>query len=121
MRERRMSMWGIAGILLLGAVGAAATPARAEGGFGGFRCGSRLVRDGDTQDDVAKKCGDPDAVRTWTEYRTESIWEAGRKLERSIPITYDEWKYDLGAGRLIRYAVFVQGRLVSTRTGTYGS
>jgi Protein of unknown function (DUF2845) len=86
----------------------------------GFRCGSRLVRDGDTEDDVSKKCGDPDAVRTWTEYRTESIWESGHKIDRSIPIQYDEWKYDLGSGRLIRYATFVQGRLASTRTGSYG-
>ncbi len=115
-----MRMLGAAGLVCLATLGPAATPARADAGFGGFRCGSRIVRDGDTEDDVAKKCGDPDAVRTWTEYRSEAIWEAGRKIERSIPIQYDEWKFDFGTGRLIHYATFVQGRLTSVRTGSYG-
>jgi hypothetical protein len=92
-------------------------PARADGGF---RCGSRLVRNGETEDDVAGKCGDPDAVRTWTETRTESVWENGHKIERSVPVEYSEWKYDFGNDRLILYAKFVRGRLVSVRTGEYG-
>jgi hypothetical protein len=87
---------------------------------GGFRCGSRIVRNGETEDDVAGKCGDPDAVRTWTEVHTEAVWEAGRKIERSIPIEYDEWKYDFGRDRLLRYLTFVQGRLKDVRTGEYG-
>jgi hypothetical protein len=120
MRASWMFTMGAAGILWLSALGPAAPPARADSGFGGFRCGSRIVRDGETEDDVSKKCGDPDAVRSWTEYRSESIWESGHKIERSIPIQYDEWKYDFGADRLIRYATFVQGRLASTRTGSYG-
>jgi hypothetical protein len=99
------------------AVLAAGPPARAEGGF---RCGSRIVRNGETQDDVATKCGEPDAERTWTEVRTESVWENGHKLERSVPIEYVEWKYDFGRDRLIRYLTFVQGRLTAVRTGEYG-
>jgi hypothetical protein len=91
--------------------------ARAEGGF---RCGSRIVLNGETQDDVAGKCGDPDDVRTWTELRTESIWRNGVKIERSVPIEYAEWKYDFGRDRLIRYVTFVQGRLSAVRTGEYG-
>jgi hypothetical protein len=91
--------------------------ARAEGGF---RCGSRLVRNGETEDDVAGKCGDPDAVRTWTEQRTEAVWESGHMVERSVPIEYVEWKYDFGRDRLLRYLTFVQGRLKDVRTGEYG-
>jgi hypothetical protein len=105
-----------AGSLFLAALLAAA-PARAEGGF---RCGRRLISNGETEDDVAGKCGDPDAVRNWTETRTEAVWENGHKIERSVPIDYAEWKYDFGRDRLIRYLTFVRGRLVSVHTGEYG-
>jgi hypothetical protein len=107
----------------LAAVGAvtamllASAPARADGSF---RCGSRLVRHGETEDDVAGKCGDPDAVRTWTETRTEAVWENGHKIERSVPVEYSEWKYDFGSDRLILYVTFVRGRSVAVRTGEYG-
>jgi hypothetical protein len=107
---------GLGAALLAG--GLALVPAaQAEGGF---RCGSRLVRNGETEDDVAAKCGDPDDVRSWTETRTESIWENGHKIERSVPVNYDEWKYDFGRDRLLRYLTFTQGRLTAVRTGEYG-
>jgi hypothetical protein len=113
---RPSSGWGF---IVIAAVGlfVTAPPAHAEGGF---RCGSRLVRNGDTEDDVASKCGDPDAVRTWTETRTESIWENGHRIERSVPIEYSEWKYDFGNDRFILYPTFVRGRLIAVRTGEYG-
>jgi hypothetical protein len=119
MREKRLVMR-----VMLATLGAAmilgafvVRPAQAEGGF---RCGSRLVRNGETQDDVARKCGDPDAERTWTETHTEAIYEYGRKIERTVPIEYAEWKYDFGRDRLIRYLLFVQGRLRNVSTGEYG-
>jgi hypothetical protein len=106
---------------LLGALVFTAPPARADGGgLGGFRCGHKLVRNGETQDDVSVKCGDPDAARTWTEYQTESVWIGNHKVERSVPIEYTEWKYDFGSEHLIRYLTFVQGRLRDVRTGEYG-
>jgi hypothetical protein len=104
-------------LALFAAIVGAAPIARAEGGL---RCGSRLVRNGETEDDVAVKCGDPDAVRTWTEVRTEAVWEGGRRIERSVPIEYAEWKYDFGRDRLQRYLTFVQGLLTAVRTGEYG-
>jgi hypothetical protein len=89
-------------------------------GFSGFRCNGRLVHSGETEDDVAGKCGDPDAVRTWTELRKESVWEYGHKVERQVPVQYDEWKYDFDSDRLIRYVLFTQGVLSNVRTGEYG-
>jgi hypothetical protein len=123
MREERLVIR-----VMLATVGAAilvgafvVTPARADGGgLGGFRCGGRIVRNGETQDDVARKCGDPDAERTWTETHTEAVYEYGRKVERTVPIEYAEWKYDFGRDRLIRYLLFVQGRLRNVTTGEYG-
>src|SRR5262245_6604556 len=95
----------------------AAPAARANGSF---RCGDRLVRDGAPEDDVERKCGAPDASRTWTEVHTESTWIAGRRVERSVPVTYAEWKYDFGRHRLILYVTFVNGRSAHTKTGEYG-
>jgi hypothetical protein len=104
--------------LLSGALATWAAPARAEGGF---RCGSgRVVRNGETEDDVAGKCGDPDSVNSWSETRTEVVWENGHSIERQVVINYDEWEYDLGPHRLIRYVTFAQGHMVKVRTGTYG-
>jgi hypothetical protein len=107
---------GVAGLLLLAPP--AVPPAQAEGGF---RCGTgRVIRNGETEDDVASKCGDPDAVRTWTETRSETYWQNGHSVERQVVITHDEWKYDMGKDRLIRYLTFTDGRLCSVRTGSYG-
>lgn len=97
----------------------AMTPLEARAN-GGFRCGDRLVRDGETQDDVSRKCGAPDATREWTETQTETVWVAGRRVERSIPINYAEWKYDFGRHRLMLYVTFVNGRSAHTKTGEYG-
>lgn len=117
MRAPRPLLAALAPLTLVATLLTATPTARADGGF---RCGSRLVRNGETEDDVAGKCGDPDAVRNWTEVETEAVWEGGRKVERSVPIDYAEWKYDFGRDRLIRYLTFVQGRLTGVRTGEYG-
>ena len=112
----RSPVFAALGLLLVS--GLAAAPTRAEGGF---RCGTgRVVRNGETEDDVASKCGDPDDVRSWTETKTETYWQNGHSLERQVVITHDEWKYDEGHDRLIRYLTFTNGRLCSVRTGTYG-
>jgi hypothetical protein len=96
----------------------AAPPAQAEGGF---RCGTgRVIRNGETEDDVARKCGDPDAVRTWNETRTETTWQKGQVVERQVVIVHDEWTYNLGPDRLIRYLSFTDGRLCKVATGGYG-
>jgi hypothetical protein len=107
---------GTSGLLLL--TPPATPPAQAEGGF---RCGTgRVIRNGETEDDVSRKCGDPDAVRTWNETRTETFWQNGHSVERQIVIVHDEWKYDLGRDRLVRYLTFTDGRLCSVATGGYG-
>jgi Protein of unknown function (DUF2845) len=112
----------VCGGILVGALAVTATAAHADGGTGGFRCGSgRVIRDGETEDDVSTKCGAPDAVRTWTETRRERVWQGDHAIEREVSILYDEWKYDLGRDRLIRYVTFEQGRLVRVRTGPYGN
>jgi hypothetical protein len=119
MRDLRLgsaSTFVLATLIFVATLGSG-PPARAEGGF---RCGSKIVRNGETEDDVAGKCGDPDSVRNWTETRTEAVWENGHMIERSVPVEYAEWKYDFGRDRLLRYLTFIQGRLTAVRTGEYG-
>jgi len=95
------------------------SPVRGEGGF---RCGTgRVVRNGETEDDVATKCGDPDGVNSWSETRVQSAWVNGQLVERQVVVVYDEWEYDLGPHRLIRYVTFEQGHMIRVLTGTYGN
>jgi hypothetical protein len=109
----------ILGVGALAALPVEAPPAHAEGGF---RCGTgRIVRNGETEEDVASKCGNPDAVNSWTETQVETVWEAGHSIERQVVIPYDEWEYDLGPNKLIRYVTFKRGRMIRVTTGERGN
>jgi len=35
-------------------------------------------------------------------------------------VTVEEWEYNLGPGRFIRYLTFENGRLIKITTGDYG-
>jgi hypothetical protein len=99
----------------------------------GMRCGSRLVSEGDLLYDVRSRCGDPDATSQRVEYRTVRTFvngpcyqeqgqlRCGRVVERTIEVVIDEWVYDQGSHRFVRYLTFEQGRLANVRTGRYGS
>jgi hypothetical protein len=96
----------------------------------GFRCESgRLVDRGDHMVEVRKKCGDPDFASQRTERRKVKQkvvrWVDGVaeevSEEREVEIPLDEWVYDLGPERFVRYVVFEDGRVVRIFTGDYGS
>jgi hypothetical protein len=99
----------------------------------GMRCGRRLVSEGDLLYEVRERCGDPDATSQRVEYRTVRAYEAGacyqeqgqvrcgRMVERTIEVVIDEWVYDRGEHKFVRYLTFEQGRLAHVRTGHYGS
>lgn len=105
----------------------------------GFRCDGKIVSVGDTKFDVIAKCGDPSFVDTWVENRIqrdhyrELFPKNGRdprgELERrdyreplfiEEYVVIEEWTYNLGSNRFIRYLTFENGRLVRIRTGRYG-
>lgn len=106
------TLFTVAALLLL-----LQTPATADETI---RCGSRIVRIGDTAAEVAGKCGAADSTRTWSETRTETIWDKGYAIERQVLIVYDEWLYNLGRNRLVRELVFTDGRLSQIATSGYG-
>ena len=105
----------------------AALPARADSGF---RCGTRLVGLGDHVYDVRNRCGDPDLVTQKIEkrkvkHRVRRWSPAGMSEdlaeEREIEVLVDEWVYDLGESRFVRYVVFEDNRVVAVIAGERGT
>jgi hypothetical protein len=98
----------------------------------GMRCGRRLVSTGDSLYRVRSVCGEPDdaqrRVVTQSERRRVRVPCADgassrceRTEEYSRDIVVDEWTYDFGEQRFIRYLTFLDGRLQQVSTGSYGS
>jgi Protein of unknown function (DUF2845) len=104
-------------------------PARADGMY----CGSRLVSRGDTLYQVRSVCGEPDDAQRRIETRTERRRvrvpcgrdRAGARcestVEQSIEVVVDDWTYDQGRQRFLRFLTFVDGRLAQVQTGGYGT
>jgi Protein of unknown function (DUF2845) len=95
----------------------------------GFRCGSRVVSSGDHMLEVRKRCGEPDFVGQKTIKRKVKIkrreWVDGHvedvSAEETVDVLLDEWTYDLGPRRFIRFVLFEDGRVVNVATGGYGT
>jgi hypothetical protein len=95
----------------------------------GFRCGSRVVSTGDHMYEVRKRCGEPDFVgqktikrkikvkrREWVDGQVEDVTD-----EQIVDILVDEWTYDFGPRRFIRFVLFEDGRVLDVATGGYGT
>lgn len=117
---------GWLGAALLSALGLFAAPVAADG----MSCGNRLVTKGDSLYQVRSICGEPDDARRRVETRTERRrvqvpCEHGSRCERTvehtIDVVVDEWTYDFGRQRFLRFLTFVDGRLAAIQTGGYGS
>src|SRR4051812_16704707 len=122
-------------LLLLSGAGLAAgllavRGARADGMY----CGSRVISVGDTLYQVRSACGEPDDAQHRVETRTvrrrvrvpcEGNQRQGggceTTVEHSTDVVIDEWTYDFGRQRFIRFLSFCDGRLASVQTGGYGS
>lgn len=105
-------------------------PVRPAHADGGFRCGNRLVSTGDHMTVVQRKCGEPDFVSQRTEKRKIKVkvrrWISPHEQEeiseeREVEVLVDEWTYDLGSDRFIRFVSFENARVVGVTTGPYGS
>lgn len=97
----------------------AASPASAA-----FRCGSKIVTEGDTRSEVAVKCGEPTEVLTQKSvYRRPVIWSHGRPYfvgEDFIEVPVESWIYNLGPNKLMRRLRFEGGLLAEIETLGYG-
>jgi len=82
-----------------------------------FMCGSRIITTGEGKDDVFKKCGEASSVKVWEE---RIIRDLGSGLLVVEPVTIEEWEYNLGPNRFIRYLRFENGQLINIADGDYG-
>lgn len=116
--------------LVAGMLGAVLLRPEPSSASGGLRCGTRLVREGDTQYEVKSLCGAPDDVQQRTTVR-----RVQRAVERPcargsgscvvvvddyVEVVVDEWVYDFGPRRFLQYLTFHGGQLVDVRSGPYG-
>lgn len=105
--------WSVLVVLAL----AAAAPAHA------FRCGSKLVREGDTRSEVLAKCGDPVEVARSAVFRQPFVWIRGRPFHIGpdlVEVPVETWIYNLGPSRLMRRVRFEDGLVVEIETLHYG-
>jgi len=126
MRIHRRHMWVImiAGIVMLGLPGASLA----------FRCGTKLVSEGDTKYEVVYKCGEPSYVEAWEEERVQRDFGLRREFDRRTRrytwgrepllakeiVRIEEWTYNLGSTQFIRYLRFENGILTKMWTGDKG-
>jgi hypothetical protein len=94
-----------------------------------FTCGSDIISPGDRKFDVLRKCGNPDNVEVRQEVRIKRDLGAHLFLPGEEPrgflfakelVTVEEWEYNLGPGRFIRYLTFENNRLIKITIGDYG-
>ena len=92
-------------------------------GADAFRCGTRLVSDGDSADKVAALCGPPSDIQRHEILRRPIQWYGGRPYYMSYepqPVPVEYWIYNLGPSKLMRRLTFEDGLLVSVETLGHG-
>lgn len=107
------------------------TPTAGQAGPSGFRCPTtgRLISVGASTHEVRTRCREPDEARSTVELRTvrETVrrWVNGVAQEvtqeRTVEVPVDEWTYDFGRARFIKFLRFENGRLLSVTEGQKGS
>ena len=109
-----MRAWPL--VLFLGL--AATAPAHA------FRCGTKLVHEGDTRSQVIAKCGAPtETVDQRSVFRRPVIWVRGRPFHFGndfVEVPVESWIYNLGPNKLMRRVRFEDGLVVEIETLGYG-
>jgi hypothetical protein len=107
----------LAAVFLLGVL--ACSPALAS-----FRCGTKIVSQGDTQSEVAAKCGEPtDIVALQSLYRRPMMWLHGRPYyigDDFVEVPVENWIYNLGPNKLMRQIRFEAGVVAEIKTLGYG-
>jgi hypothetical protein len=88
-----------------------------------MRCGTRLVRDGDTQSAVRSLCGEPTDVqqrtilrRPYYNFHGDFIYYGDGLVE--VPV--EVWTYNFGPYKLMRRIRFVDGLVNEIETLGYG-
>jgi hypothetical protein len=85
-----------------------------------FRCGSKLMSDGDSSDKVAALCGPPTSVERREILRGYSFYRNNVPLHTSYEVSVELWTYNLGPSKLMRRLRFEDGLLVDVETLSHG-
>ena len=89
-----------------------------------FRCGNKLVSEGDSRSEVAAKCGEPTEVVTQgSVFRRPVIWTSGGPYyigEDFVEIPVETWLYNLGPNKFMRRVRFEGGIVTEIETLGYG-
>jgi len=97
----------------------------------GLRCDGRIVQIGDKTSQVANKCGQPDHIEYSQEERIRANYYSMHRYSRSkayrhLPfiaketIQIEEWTYNFGPTKFIRYLSFENDRLTKIELGDKG-
>jgi len=84
-----------------------------------FRCGSRLVHEGDTRAALLARCGSPAETSTRTVQRPAVVWRHGRPVHVGpgpVEKLVETWTYNFGPDRLMQQVTIEDG--VITRIDT---
>ena len=91
---------------------------------GSFRCGNKLITDGDPAEKVLASCGRPSEKTSYTALRPPLVWVGNRPVRvlpgSPIEVLVETWTYNRGTREFIRYLKFRDGRLVHITAGNYG-
>jgi len=125
--------WSVTALSFAALVGLAFAAKETGASADGMRCGSRVVSSGDTLYAVRAVCGEPDAADRRVVTRTEvqrvkapcfrddrGAVRCERDTAVQVDVIIDEWTYDFGTQKFIRYLTFENGRLQRVATGGYG-
>jgi hypothetical protein len=74
-----------------------------------LRCGGKIVRNGDTPEELRRRCGEP--MRR--DFVQEQFWLEGG-LQR---VRLERWYYKPGSRALERIVLIYQGEIIGIRTG----
>jgi len=88
-----------------------------------FRCGTRLITDGDSADKVLALCGEPSEVTRTSILRRPVVWRYGRPWyasEELVPVAVEFWTYNLGTQKLMRRLRLEEGLVVEIETLGHG-
>jgi hypothetical protein len=88
-----------------------------------FRCGNKLVLEGDTADKVVAICGRPTERTSYTALRAPLVWVGGRPLRvpgDAIEVVVETWIYNLGPHKLMQRVRLEDGVVVEVDVLGYG-
>jgi hypothetical protein len=84
-----------------------------------FRCGTKLMSDGDSSDKVEALCGPPTSIQRRDILRPV-YWNRGVGYHSSYEVSIEYWTYNLGPSKLMVRLRFEDGLLVDVETLGHG-